>query len=172
MSTQTMHAAGRDIDVSNVDKLLYPDDGVTKGDVLEHYRAVAEAMLPQLAGRPLVPRRDGDGTVGHVVCEDAATLLYLANQAVLEFHIWPSRVDSLDHPDRLVIDLDPPEGTAVATLREVARQARRLFDSVGLTPYVQATGGRGFHVVAPLDRSADYPFVRDLAAGLAEELAG
>jgi bifunctional non-homologous end joining protein LigD len=203
MTTRTMRAGGRDIDVSNVDKLLFPDDRVSKGDVLEYYRAVAEVMLPHLAGRPLVlrrypdgigekgfvqqhatghfadwlrvvevPRRDGDSTVGHVVCEDAASLLYLANQAVLEFHIWPSRVDKLDHPDRLVIDLDPPEGTSVGTLREVARDARRLFDSVGLESFVQATGGRGFHVVAPLDRSADYQFVRDLAADLAEELAG
>ncbi len=203
MTAQTIHAADRDIDVSKLDKLLYPDEQLTKGDVIEHYRAVAEAMLPHLAGRPLVlrrypdgidakgfvqqnatghfaewlrvvevPRRGGDGTVGHVVCEDAATLLYLANQAALELHIWPSRVDDLDHPDRMVIDIDPPEGTTVATLREVARQARQLFGSVGLEPFVQATGGRGFHVVAALDRSEDYRYIRDLAADLADHLAG
>src|SRR5439155_25395476 len=118
-----------------------------------------------------VPRRGGSGTVGHVVCQDPATLVYLANQAAIELHVWLSTVDSLESPDQLVIDLDPSEGTDVRTLRATARRVRDLFDSVGLTAYVQATGGRGFHVGAPLDRSADYRFVRDLAGDLADRLA-
>jgi bifunctional non-homologous end joining protein LigD len=191
-----------DVELSNLDKVLYPDDGVTKGDVIDYYRAVAGAMLPHLAKRPLVlhrfpdgfgtkgfvqhdvgehfpdwiqtadlPRRGREGTVRHVVCEDAATLVYLANQAALELHIWPSTVDKPEHPDRLVIDIDPPDGTAVTTLRTIARQVRDLYEKVGLVPFVQATGSRGFHVVAPLDRSADYELVRELAAGLADHLA-
>jgi bifunctional non-homologous end joining protein LigD len=190
------------IELSNVDKLLYPDDGVTKGDVIEYYRTVADAMLPHLAGRPLVlhrfpdgvgtkgfvqqdvgehfpdwlhvadlPRRGEQGTVRHVVCEDVPTLEYLANQAALELHVWPSRVDKPEHPDRLVIDIDPPDDTTVATLRAIARQVRDLYEEVGLLPFVQATGSRGFHVVAPLDRSADYEFVRALATDLADHLA-
>jgi bifunctional non-homologous end joining protein LigD len=189
-----------DVRLSNVDKELY--DGVTKGDVIGYYRAVAEVMLPHLAGRPLVlhrfpdgidtkgfvqqdvgdhfpdwipvadlPRRAGEGTVGHVLCEDTATLVYLANQAALELHIWPSTVDKPEHPDRLVVDIDPPDGVEVGELRTIARQVRDLYQKVGLTPYVQATGGRGFHVVAPLDRSADFTFVRELAADLADHLA-
>jgi bifunctional non-homologous end joining protein LigD len=198
MTKQTVH----DVELSNLDKLLYPDAGVTKGDVIDYYRAVADAMLPHLARRPLVlhrfpdgfgtkgfvqhdvgehfpdwiqtadlPRRGREGTVRHVVCEDAATLVYLANQAALELHIWPSTVDKPEHPDRLVIDIDPPDGTEVTTLRTIARQVRDLYEKVGLAPFVQATGSRGFHVVAPLDRSADYEFVRELAAGLADHLA-
>jgi bifunctional non-homologous end joining protein LigD len=118
-----------------------------------------------------VPERGGPGTVNHVVCDDAASLVYLANQATIEYHSWLSTADDLEHPHRLVVDIDPPDGVEVAELRDVARRLRDLFTSVGLTPFVQATGGRGYHVVAPLDRSADYRFVRDLALDLADHLA-
>ncbi|ASU85131.1 ATP-dependent DNA ligase [Nocardiopsis gilva YIM 90087] len=201
MGAQTIHVAGHDIDVSKLDKEFYPDDHLTKGDVLDHYRAVADVMLPHLADRPLTMRRypdgigadgfyqkeasdyfpdwlrvvevpqRGDGSVSHVVCDDAAMLVYLANQATIEFHVGLSTVDKLDCPDRLAIDIDPPPGVSVATLREVARRLRTLYRELGLTPFVQATGGRGYHVVAPLDRSADFRFVRDLAVGIADHLA-
>ncbi|MFG3339938.1 non-homologous end-joining DNA ligase [Glycomyces sp. NPDC048151] len=200
MSTQTMNLNGHDLKLSKVEKELFPRDHVSKGDIVDHCLAVADAMLPHLAERPLTLRRYPDGidasgffqkhaadyfpdwirtermraeggTVDYVVCDDEATLVYLANQAAIEFHVWLSRVDRPDHSDRLVIDLDPPDGTTAATLREVARSARDLFGEVGLTPFVQATGGRGFHVAAPLDRSADFDLVRDLANGLADRLA-
>jgi len=198
MAKQSVH----DVELSNLDKMLYPDDGVTKGDVIDYYRAVADTMLPHLAQRPLVlhrfpdgfgtkgfvqhdvgehfpdwvqtadlPRRGREGTVRHVVCADVATLVYLANQAALELHIWPSTVDKPEHPDRLVIDIDPPDGTEVTALRTIARQVRDLYEKVGLVPFVQATGSRGFHIVAPLDRSADYEFVRALATDLADHVA-
>ncbi|WP_246258545.1 non-homologous end-joining DNA ligase [Amycolatopsis anabasis] len=192
-----------EIKTSRPDKLFYPDDGVTKGDVVEHYRRVADVMVPHLRGRPLTLRRypdgitgenwfqkeasdyfpdwirvekvparsDGSGSVHYVVCDDAATLVYLANQATIEFHIWTSTVDALDRPDLMVIDIDPPDGTEVAQLREVARSTRLLYEHIGLTAYVQATGGRGFHVVAPLDATADYETVRGLAADAARVLA-
>ncbi|MCE7010907.1 non-homologous end-joining DNA ligase [Kibdelosporangium philippinense] len=200
MATTTVHVADHDIKVSKLDKQMFP--AVTKGDVIEHYRAVADVMLPHLAGRPLtmrrypdgidsdgffqhdvsdyfadwlttvdVPRRTSSGTVRHVVCDDAAALVYLANQATIEFHVWLSTADKLDHPDRLVIDIDPPDGTPVATLRSVARRLRKAFRSVGLVPYVQATGGRGFHVVAPLDRSQNFDQVRARASDMADEVA-
>ncbi|MCH7231369.1 non-homologous end-joining DNA ligase [Glycomyces sp. L485] len=202
MAPPTIHVAERDIKVSNLDKELFPEDHFSKGDMLLHYWAVAEAMVPHLAGRPLtmrrypdgigtdgffqkdaseyfpdwieiveVPHRRAEGAVRYVVCDDAATLLYLANQATIEFHIWTSTVDALGYPDRLVMDLDPPSGVSAATLRSVARRARDLCTELGLTPFVQATGGRGFHVVAPLDRSADFAVVRELAGGIAEHLA-
>lgn len=200
MATRTMQVGGHDIKVSKLDKELFPEDHVSKGDMLDHCQVVADVMMPHLAGRPLTLRRypDGigdagffqkqasdyfpdwirtatmradEGTVDYVVCDDEATLLYLSNQATIEFHVWLSTVDKPDHPDRLVIDIDPPDGVAVATLRDIARRARDLYDAIGLTPFVQATGGRGFHVVAPLDRSVDFDAVRDLAAAIADRLA-
>jgi bifunctional non-homologous end joining protein LigD len=190
-----------EVRVSKPDKVFYPDDGVTKGQVVDYYRQVADVMVPHLRGRPLTLRRFPDGIEGegwfqkeasayfpdwirvekvpqkdsgsvrHVVCEDAATLVYLANQATIEYHVWPSTVDHPDRPDLMVTDLDPPEGTEVAELRRVARAVRDLYTEIGLTPYLQATGGRGFHVVAPLDATTGYDDVRTLAREAADHLA-
>ncbi|MFI7675733.1 non-homologous end-joining DNA ligase [Actinophytocola sp. NPDC049390] len=191
--------------LSNLDKVFFPDAGLSKGDVIEHYRRVAAKMLPHLTGRPLtmrrypdgigddtgdggffqkdasdhfpdwvrveeVPQRQG-GTIHHVVCDDEDTLVYLANQATIEFHVWLSTMDDLEHPDRLVIDIDPPSGVPVRTLRDVARRLASVYREVGLTPYVQATGGRGFHVAAPLDRSAGWEEARALSSELADHVA-
>jgi bifunctional non-homologous end joining protein LigD len=187
--------------ISHADKVFYPGDGLTKGDVVEYYRAVADVMVPHLRGRPLtlrrfpdgiakpgwfqkhpgehfpdairvesVPRRGG-GTDDYVVCEDAETLEYLAGQGTLEFHIWLSTVDAPERPDRLVLDLDPPDGTPVAELRAVARRIRDHYERVGLTPFVQATGGRGFHVLTPLDAKSDTDVVLELSRALADRVA-
>ncbi|GAA1952575.1 non-homologous end-joining DNA ligase [Amycolatopsis minnesotensis] len=190
-----------DVEVSHTGKVFYPEDGLSKGDVIAHYRTVAAAMVPHLRGRPLtlrrypdgidgagwfqkeapehfpdwvrveeMPQRDG-GSVHHVVCEDEAALVYLANQATIEFHIWTSTVDSPERPDLMVLDLDPPGGTGTAKLREIARGARDQFAEIGLEVYLQATGGRGFHLVVPLDATADHDLVRTLAREAADKLA-
>lgn len=191
----------RDVAISRPEKVLFPEEHLTKADLVEHYRRVADVILRHLRGRPLSLRRypDGiddsgffqkeaadyfpdwidvvdiplreDGTAHQVVCSDAETLVYLANQATIEFHVWPSTVDSLENPDRMVIDIDPPDGSDVGELRSVARRLRDLFESVGLAAFVQATGGRGFHVVAPLDGSADYESVRALARDMSDRAA-
>jgi bifunctional non-homologous end joining protein LigD len=202
MTSQTLRADGRTIEIANLDKQLYPGAEITKGDVLDYYGEVAEAMLTHLRDRPLtlhrfpdgigkagffqqkagehfpdwlhtatVPRSGGGGTVRHAVCQDAASLLYLANQAVLEFHTWLSTADEPECPTRLVVDLDPPDGVDIADLRATARHAADLFRQVGLVPFAQTTGGRGFHIVAPLDGRSDYELVRPLARDLARRLA-
>lgn len=202
MAPPRLHVADRDFNVSSLDKELFPDDHLLKGDMLIHYGTVADAMVPHLAGRPLTLRRfphgigtegffqkhaseglpdwvrvveiehrRSEGSVRYVVCDDAATLLYLANLSAIEFHIWTATAEDIDRPDRLVIDIDPPPDVPLAVLRSVARRARDLCAEVGLTPFLQATGGRGYHVVAPLDRSADFTFVRRLAGDLADRLA-
>ncbi|WP_460443459.1 non-homologous end-joining DNA ligase [Amycolatopsis stemonae] len=187
--------------VSHADKVFYPGEGITKGDVAEYYRAVADVMLPHLRDRPLTMRRFPDGIEGqgwfqkhpgehfpdsirvervpvrgggtddYVVCDDAETLEYLVGQGTLEFHVWLSTVDAPERPDRLVLDLDPPDGTPVADLRSVARKIRDRYEEAGLTPYVQATGGRGFHVVAPLDAKSDTEVVLELSRALADAVA-
>lgn len=118
-----------------------------------------------------VPRRGSDERVHHVLVDDADTLVYLADQATIEFHVWPATADDLEHPDLMVIDLDPAQGIPVARLREAARKVRDRFERLGLRAFVQATGGRGFHVVAPLEATADFDETRKLAAAIAERLA-
>jgi bifunctional non-homologous end joining protein LigD len=202
MVEKTIRSDGRTVTPTNIDKVLYPDDGIIKGDVLDYYQDVSGVMLPHLRGRPLVmrrfpdgidgggffqknasdyfpdwittvsvPQRTGEGAVRHVVCDDAATLLYLANQACLEFHPWLSRTEALNCPDRLIIDVDPPGGVDLTDLRGVVGRLREVFERVDLVPFVQLTGGKGFHVVAALDGRDDYELVRGLARDIATQLA-
>lgn len=118
-----------------------------------------------------VPLPDGQGFVRQVVCDDRATLLYLVSRGAVEFHVTLSTVESMLFPDRLVIDLDPPEHGDVVRLRRAARHVRNLLTTVGLTPFVQTTGGRGVHVVAPLDRHSSYHLVTPLAGDIAAHVA-
>ncbi len=189
------------VELSNLDKVFFPDEGLAKGDLVAYYLDLSGVMVPHLNGRPLalqrfpdgvgqdgffqkdasdyfpdwlctadVPRRARGGTVEHVyVCENPATLVYLANQGTITFHTWPTRIDDLDHPDLLVFDLDPSDRDLDA-VRRAARALRDVLREVGLAPFVQTTGSKGFHVVAPLDRSADFDTVRAFARDVAELL--
>jgi bifunctional non-homologous end joining protein LigD len=198
MSTQIAEVAGHDVKLSNPDKVLFPAAGLTKADLIEYYERIAPVMLPHVAGRPLSLVRypngieaEGfmqknasdyfpdwirrarlakqDGAVDHVVAEDTATLVYLANQACVTFHVGLARVDRIDHPDRMVIDLDPSDDD-FAKVKRAAREARALLEEVGLAPFLQITGSRGLHLWVPLDRSADFDQVRDFAGQAAELL--
>ncbi|MHC5262207.1 non-homologous end-joining DNA ligase [Streptomyces sp. UC4497] len=190
----------RDVEVQRPDKVLLPE-GITKKDLAEYYRAVAPFMLPHLRGRPLMLERHPDGldgprfmqkdtpdhypdwvhrtevpkeggTVTHTVCDDTATLIFLVDQAALTLHRWLSRADDIDHPDRLVFDLDPSgEGDDFEAVREAARQLHALLDELGLPSAPMTTGSRGVHVVVPLDRSQDFDEVRDFARHVADALA-
>lgn len=193
---------GRTVDISSVDKVFFPDAGITKGDLLDHYRSVAGVMLPHLEGRPLtlqrfpdgieadgfyqkdasdhfpdwvrtveVEKRSGEGSVRYVVGDDEATLLYLADQGTVTFHVGPARAGALDQPDVLVFDLDPPEGGRLDELRTAVRRVRDLMDDLGLTPFVQTTGSKGFHVIAPIEPGPDFDRVRAVARRLADVLA-
>jgi bifunctional non-homologous end joining protein LigD len=103
------------------------------------------------------------------VCDDAATLAYLAGQGCITPHIWLSRIDRPRHPDRLIFDLDPPKGFEQA--RTAALLVRELLSELGLASFVMTTGSRGLHVVVPLDRAADFDTVRAFARDVAELLA-
>ncbi|MEU0331746.1 non-homologous end-joining DNA ligase [Streptomyces sp. NPDC006193] len=174
----------------------------TKGDLADYYRSVAPYLLPHLRGRPLMLERYPDGldgprffqkatpehypdwitraevakeggTVTHVVCDDTATLLYLADQACLTLHRWLSRTDRAggpDHPDRLVFDLDPP-GDDFPLVREAAHRLRELLDDLGLPAAPMTTGSRGLHLVVPLDGRHDFDEVRRFAHEVAESAA-
>lgn len=167
----------------------------TKGDLADYYGTVAPYLLPHLRGRPLMLERHPDGldgprfmqkntpehypdwitraevpkeggTVTHVVCDDTATLLHLADQACVTLHRWLSRTDragGLHHPDRLVFDLDPPGDDDFAAVRRAARWLRELLDELGLPCAPMTTGSRGLHLVVPLSGRQNFDEVRRFA---------
>lgn len=184
-------------EISKPDKPLFPD-GTTKLDLATYYEAVGPVMVPHVTGRPLNLERypDGiekkqlftqqapkhfpdwigrvtvpkqDGTVDHVLVEKPETLVYLAGQANLTLHMWMSRRDRLDRPDRLIIDLDPAE-QSFAEIRAAARLTGELFRECGLNPFALVTGSRGIHVVAPLKRTSEHERVAEVGRALAAEL--
>jgi bifunctional non-homologous end joining protein LigD len=189
----------RTVEVSNPGKVLYPGDGVTKGDLVDHYLLVAGRMLPHLRGRPVAMERYPDGiggerifqkdvpgyfpgwidrtkvhkeggTLRQVVCEQAATLVYLANQACITPHVFLSRIDRLDHPDQLIFDLDPA-GDDFEEARQAALALRALLEELELPAFAKTTGGTGIHVTVPLDRRADFDTARGFARQVAAVLA-
>jgi bifunctional non-homologous end joining protein LigD len=183
------------VKVSKPDKVLFPDDGITKGELAGHYERVARPMLRHIKGCPISMQRfpDGiakhgffqkevpdyfpdwikrvkapkkNGTVTHAIAWDADTLVYLAGQACITPHVWLSRADELERPDRLVFDLDPSNGS-FAVVRRTARALGELLEELGLSPFAMTTGSRGVHVWVPLRRQAGFEetrqFVRDVA---------
>ncbi|MEU3606808.1 non-homologous end-joining DNA ligase [Streptomyces sp. NPDC035033] len=200
MTTTAIRASGRTVEIKRAGKELFPDDGITKADLADHYRRVGPRILPHLRGRPLMLERHPDGvgggrfmqkdvpghfpdwvhrcelpkaggTVTYPVCDDLATLLYLAGQACITPHRWLSKADRPDHPDRLVFDLDPP-GDDFEPVRRAAGRLRELLDELALPAALMTTGSRGLHVVVPLDRRAPFDDVRAFAHDVAEVLAG
>ena len=187
--------------LSRPEKILFPEDGVSKADLATYYSRVAGRMLPFLRDRPISMTRfpDGitghsfvqknvpeyfpdwmrrvevkkqDGIVEHVICDKAATLVYLANQACIEPHAFLSRAGRLDFPDQLIIDLDPPGEERFPDARRAALWVRELLEGdLGLRGYVRTTGGNGLHVHVPLNRQAGFDAVRDFAHQVARVLA-
>jgi bifunctional non-homologous end joining protein LigD len=171
----------------------------TKGDLVDYYRSVAPFMLPHLRGRPLMLERHPDGvdgprfmqkntpehypdwigrvevpkeggTVRHTVCDDTATLLYLADQAALTLHRWLSRTGQVERPDRMVFDLDPA-GDDFAAVRGAAGLLGELLDRLKLPSALMTTGSRGLHVVVPLTGRQEFDSVREFAREVADTLA-
>ena len=192
-----MRAPAR-IEVSRPDKLLWPGIGVTKRMYVAYLEAVADRMVPWLRERPLTLVRAPDGVEGeryyqkaaanhtpawiptvripapsakrdvdYVLCNDRATLAWLGNQAALEFHPAPVRADRLDRLDLLTVDIDPPEG-AFDVAAEVALVVLDVLADLGLEAGVKTTGGKGLHVVVPIERRVDQPALRRAAARITE----
>lgn len=191
------------VELSNTDKVLFRDDGITKGDLVSYYAEIADIMLGHIEQRPLTlhrfpdgigedgfyqqkardyfpdwietvrtPRAQGnDEPVEHAMCNNKASLVYLANQATITFHGWLARAPKYRKPDKLVFDLDPPDGD-FAAVRNAARQVTELMERIGLAPYAMTTGSRGLHVVAPLSEDSDFDEMRELAKDMAGWLAG
>ena len=198
--TTTIEAGSRHVEVSNVDKVFFPDSGITKGDLIKYYERVGETMLPHVVDRPLslhrfpdgidgegffqkdtpdyfpdwIPRKNLEkegGTVDYPVCEEPAALVYLANQGCITPHVWLSKVDRPNHPDRMIFDFDPPEGSEdVDLLREVVASVGDRLEDMGIPVYVMTTGSAGYHVVVPLDRSARFGDAHEVSQRLSRLL--
>lgn len=205
VTRRVLDVAGREIALNRADKILFPDAGITKADVVDYYLAVAHRMLPLIRDRPLTLQRfpdgigeDGfyqkeasdhfpdwlpraalpkeDGVVQHVVANDAAALAYLATQGTITMHAALSRVDRPRKPDRIVFDLDPPDGPVdrrlLPRLRKAALNLRALLeDELGLRCLAMTTGSSGFHVVVPIARHRTFAGIRSFARGVASALA-
>jgi len=200
MSDAKVRAGRRSIAISHADKVLFPDAGVTKLDLAEHYARVAPAMLPHVRERPVtmhvfpggldrpgvyikkapqhfpewMPRvtvAKREGQTSMALICDAGALVFLANQNCITPHVWPARADDLRAPDRLIFDFDPPEGTDFSDVRAAARATGDLLRAVGLVPFAMTSGSRGLHVIAPIRRDVGWEEARAFADAVGERVA-
>lgn len=184
--------------ITHPDKVLFPRDGYTKSDVIAYYAAVADVMLPFLRDHPLAMLRFNQGIdgerffhknapdyfpdfIGRAALQTAKRttkmpvvntlegLLYIANHNCIEYHVLPVRADDLDHPDRMIFDLDPSVDD-FGLVKEAAGWLRDLLDELGLVPFVMTSGSRGLHIWVPLDGSATVTDVGDFTSETARVL--
>ena len=187
--------------LTSPDKLLYPGKKITKQQVADYYRAVAGRLLPEVARRPLsmlrcpegvagtcffqkhhadalgaavhaVPIREKDGGAeDYVYIEDVNGLLDLVQMNVLELHPWGSRIDDVEHPDRLVFDLDPGEGVDWNAIKAAARDVRDRLADAGLHSFLRLSGGKGLHVVVPIAPGPGWPAAKAFCEAFADAMA-
>jgi len=184
--------------LTHPDKVLYPEQGITKGDLADHYIAVAPYMLPHVASRPITmvrcptgrqkncfyQRHAGSGVPRQIekvqvpgfddpylFIRDLPGLIALVQMGVLEIHPWGVTVERPDRPDRMIFDLDPGEGTGFAAVVAAAIDVRDRLAALGLASFVKTTGGKGLHVVLPFEPMHDWPFVKSWAKALSEKMA-
>ena len=165
--------------ITHPDKVLFPDDGITKGELAAYYEAIAPAMVPHIAGRPVTMERypagidkkgfwqkdvskgfpewlervevpKKGGTVHHPLVGDARSLLWTVNQNTITHHVWTRRTANLQHPDVCVFDFDPADDDA-SGVAAAALALRALLNELGLRSHVKTSGSKGFHVVVPLE---------------------
>jgi bifunctional non-homologous end joining protein LigD len=189
----TFEVAG--VRLSNPYRVYYPDDGVTKRELAEYWESVADRALPYLAGRPLsmvrcpetiaecfyqkrvsesipdsVPRVVvKSGREPYAMLSDLRSLISLVQVGVIEFHVWGARADQLDRPDLVVFDLDPDPELPWSSTAETAVLLRELLNELGLVSFLRGTGGKGLHVVAPLQPRATWDEVKEFSHALARQ---
>ena len=195
-----MLVAGREVKVTNLEKVFFPKMGLTKGDLIQYYVDVSEAVLHHVARRPMQMKRHPNGVEGdffyqkrvpvphpawletvHInypsgneadfpVVTDAAGLAWIANLGCIELHTWHSRVPEVNKPDYLLIDLDPSEGNPWAHVREIAMAGKRVMDDLGLSCYPKTSGVTGLHILVPIIPELEFPLVREIARAIAKAI--
>ena len=185
--------------ITHPEKILFPDCGITKGELASYYETIAPVMLPHLRGRPVTMERyhrgidapgffqkdvskgfpdwlervevpKHGGTVHHPIANDARSLLWLANQNSITIHVWPSRTPNLYNPDICIFDLDPSKEDDLDVLRAAALRVRDLLAELGLPSWIKTSGSKGFHIAVPLDGKSDFGTVARFAHGVGRVL--
>ena len=203
--TETLRRRGRELRLVNLDKPFWPQEGITKGDLVDYYRAAAPVLVPLLRRRPFTMRRYPDGIEGKVffqkdapshmpewiptyrwlthtrtgtakwigfpLVDDELALLWMVNMGCIDMNPWYSRIDRPDRPDYVLFDLDPTPDTPWPQTVEVALLLRELLDGLGLASFPKTSGGKGFHILVPLDRRSTYEDARRFATLLAGVVA-
>ena len=195
---ETVEIDGRKLSLSNLDKILFPDIGLRKRDLIRYYMEISPYLLPHLQDRPLTlwPYPDGITSPGYVekeapssrpewvltwehwseskgegirwvICNDRATLAWLANLACIEIHAWFSRKDLPERPDFVVFDLDPSPPAGMDSVVQVARLVKVLLDQLKLKSFLKTSGATGLHVYLPIERKYSYDQVRLFAQRIA-----
>jgi bifunctional non-homologous end joining protein LigD len=195
-----MRVGRHDVPVTNLDKLFFPEPGLTKGDLVDYYVGVAELALPHLRHRPFHMKRFPNGVgadffhqkrvpanhpeyvdevfvrfpSGHstvfAIVDNAAALAWVANLGCIELHTWHSRVPEIEQPDYVLIDLDPTSDGQWPFVREIALVVRDVLDELGLRSYPKTSGATGLHILAPIRPDVLFPDVRRFAKAVAEEV--
>src|SRR5436305_11588855 len=195
-----MRVGRRDVPVSNPDKPFFPERGLTKGDLVSYYLAVADLALPHLRRRPFHMKRFPNGVTedffhqkrvpanhpefvdevfvqfpsGHstvfAIVDNVEALAWVANLGCIELHTWHSRVPEIEQPDYLLIDLDPTTDGQWPFVREIALVVREVMDELGLRSYPKTSGATGLHILAPIKPELPFPEVRRFAKALAQEV--
>jgi bifunctional non-homologous end joining protein LigD len=189
----------RGVRISNPDRVMYPKPALTKGDVVAYFDRIADVMMPHVEGRPLTLVRCGSGITGdciymkhsklwapaaltrvkikektkigdYLVIEAPAAIVSLAQMDVLEIHTWNTRYSKVDHPDRIVLDLDPGPEVKWRQVVAAARLVRATLETLGLESWVKTTGGHGLHVVIPIETRQEWTMCLDFARAAAEAL--
>lgn len=183
------------VQVTHPDRVIYPNEGITKGDLAAYYARFAHLVLGQVARRPLTLVRcpsgigqcfhqkhlhtlpkavrpvDVGGDQPYVYIEDADGLLALVQNGVVEIHPWGSTVDRLEKPDRIIMDLDPDEDLPREAVVHAAWEVRALLEELGLVSFPKLTGGKGIHVVVPIEPRSTWPEVKAFAKALSDEMS-
>src|SRR6266536_4962969 len=195
-----MRIGRREVKITNPDKVFFPSRGLTKGDLVRYYLDVAPEVLNHVQRRPMQMKRYPDGaeewffyqkrvpanhpewletvhitfpsgrTADFPVCNDAAALAWIVNLGCIDLHTWASRVDDVERPDYLLIDLDPSEGNPWEHVREIALVVKEVMDELGLASFPKTSCATGLHILAPIRPELEFPHVRDFAKALAKEV--
>jgi DNA ligase D len=190
----------REVRLTNLDKVFFPDAGLTKGDLIRYYIDVAPYALRAVSRRPMQMLRYPDGVDGfrfyqkrvpephpdwletvHIkfpsgrtadfpVCNDAASLAWIINLGCIDLHTWRSRVDDVERPDELLIDLDPSDGNPWEYVQDIAVVVKEVLDELGLASFPKTSGATGLHILVPIKPELRFPVVRDFAKAVAQEV--